>query len=260
MNEAHPRDRFITVYGRKPVLEALRDARLPVDKLLVARNATGPVVDDILAAARARGVRPERVTPREVTRLSRNGRQDQGVVADVRAPRMQALSAWLAEPPEAANVLLLDGLTNPANVGMILRAATAAGLDGVLLPRRGSPEVGPLVIKASAGVAFHAPILRCADAAEAASALTAAGFELIGLRGERAASLYEASLPARAAFVLGNETEGQSEALTRAVRRWLCIPMAAGVESLNVATAAAVLAFEVRRRQLGQSKSAPTGT
>jgi 23S rRNA (guanosine2251-2'-O)-methyltransferase len=154
---SHPRDRFITVYGRKPALEALADAAITIDKLWIATTARGEMIDDIIAAARARGVRPERRPQHDITRLSRNGRQDQGIALDVIAPRMIALADFIAAAPETAQVMLLDGVTTPGNVGLILRVATAAGFDGVVLPRVGCPEVGPLVIKASAGVAFRAP-------------------------------------------------------------------------------------------------------
>jgi 23S rRNA (guanosine2251-2'-O)-methyltransferase len=248
MNEPHPRDRFITVFGRKPVLEALSDDALTIDKVLLARKARGPTVDALLRVAEARGVQVRRVEGAQVTRLSRNKSQDQGVVADVQATRMGALASALPRLPARAGVLLLDGLTTPGNVGMVLRTATAAGLDGIVLPRRGCPEVSPMVIKASAGVAFRAPILRCASASEGARALVGAGFTLIGLRGAPAEPLFTAALPARAAFVVGNETSGLSDAVAQHVTRWMGIPMASGVESLNAAVASALVAYEWTRR------------
>jgi len=192
--------------------------------------------------------------------VSRSGRHDQGVVADVVAPRMTALDDRLEElgrrPDEPAHVLVLDGVTNPANVGMVLRSATAAGVDGVVLPRRGTADLGPLVIKASAGVAFHAPVLRAPTTEHALEGLQGAGFALLGLRADAAHSVFEAPLPARTAFVLGGETDGVTPEAARWVHDWLRIPMAGGVESLNVASAAAVLAFElVRRREAGQARA-----
>ena len=233
------------------MLEALSDRSLAVDKVIIASNAGGPAIREILDAAAARSVPVRRATPHRVKVLAGNGRHDQGVLADVVAPRMQPIDAFLASMGASASVLVLDQITNPANVGMILRTATAAGLDGVVLPRRGVPAVDPLVVKASAGIAFRAPMLRCATASEACSALVDAGFEVLGLAGDVGDSLFTAPLPGRAAFVLGNETFGVSDAVRASVRRWLSIPMAGGVESLNVASAAAVLCFELARRRLG---------
>ncbi|HEY0637115.1 MAG TPA: RNA methyltransferase [Pseudonocardiaceae bacterium] len=244
-----PKDRFVTVYGRKPVLEALADRGLTVDKVLLADNAHGPAVREIMDAARGRGVRVDRAPAHRVKLLAGNGRHDQGVLADVVAPRMRPLSLFLEAAPDTASVLVLDQITNPANVGMILRTATAAGLDGVVLPRRGVPDVDPLVVKASAGVAFHAPVLRSGTAVEACEALAAAGFTLFGLAADAPSSVFRAGLPDLCAFVLGNETDGVSPAVRAALHDTLSIPMAGGVESLNVASAAAVLCFELVRRR-----------
>lgn len=246
-----PKDRFVTVYGRKPVLEALADRELAVDKVVLAENAHGPAVREILDAAAGRGVPVRRATAHRVKVLAGNGRHDQGVLADVIAPRMRPLEHFLSALGSGpASVLVLDQITNPANVGMILRTATAAGLAGVVLPRRGVPAVDPLVVKASAGVAFHAPMLRCSTADGGCAALRTAGFELLGLAGGSGADLFTARLRPRSAFVLGNETSGVSPAVGGLIDRWLSIPMSGGVESLNVASAAAVVSFELVRRRL----------
>lgn len=248
--EISPKDRFVTVYGRKPVLEALDDPRLEVDKVLLAEGARGPAAKEILDAARRRGVAVQRATAQRVKVLAGNGRHDQGVLADVVAPRMRPLALGLEDRPRG--VLLLDGITTPANVGMILRTATAAGMDGIVVPRRGVASIDPLVVKASAGVAFRAPVLKCATAGEAAAELAAAGYPIYALDAGATDSIYTADLPERAAYVLGSESTGISDDVRPHVTGWLSIPMAAGVESLNVASAAAVLCFEVVRRRLSR--------
>jgi 23S rRNA (guanosine2251-2'-O)-methyltransferase len=188
-----------------------------------------------------------RVSAHRVKVLAGNGRQDQGVAADVVAARMRPLAAALPERP--GSVLLLDGVTTPANVGMILRTATAAGIDGVVLPRRGVAGIDPLVIKASAGVAFHAPVLRAGSAGQAAEALGRAGYPLYGLAAGGSESVFDAHLPRPGAYVLGGEHAGVGEAVRAHIGGWLSIPLSAGVESLNVAADAAVLCFELRRRR-----------
>jgi 23S rRNA (guanosine2251-2'-O)-methyltransferase len=255
-----PRDAFVTVYGRKPVLEALADPTLRVDKVVAADRARGSSLDEILEAATARGVPVQRASAHRVKVLAGNGRHDQGVLADVVAPRMRpldgALAAGLGTGP--AGVLVLDGLTNPANVGMILRTATAAGLDGVVLPRRGVPAIDPLVVKASAGVAFHAPVLRASTAQQACRRLAEAGFAVLGLSGTGSASLYGSAPPRRVGYVLGNETTGLSADVRRELTGWVSIPMAGGVESLNVASAAAVVCFEwARQRRERSARQSP---
>jgi 23S rRNA (guanosine2251-2'-O)-methyltransferase len=248
---ASPRDVFITVYGRKPVLEALIDPALTVDKVIVAIQARGDTLQEILDAAAHRGVPVQRAPAHRVKVLAGNGRHDQGVLADVVAPKMRLLEEALTALGSPSAVLVLDAITNPANVGMILRTATAAGMDGVVVPRRGVPAIDPLVIKASAGVAFHAPILRISTAEQACATLRAAGFAVLGLSASApgAASLFSDPPPPRAAYVLGNETTGVSPAVAKYVTGWVSIPMAASVESINVASAAAVVCFDWARRR-----------
>jgi 23S rRNA (guanosine2251-2'-O)-methyltransferase len=211
--------------------------------VLVSDAARGREIDEIVRLTHARGIDAARVSTRDVTRLSRNGRQDQGVAADVVAPGMRPLSDF--EPGPVA--LILDGITNPANVGMILRTATAAGIDAIVVPTAGVADLGPLVIKASAGVAFRAPIVRARTAEEAVSALREThGYRIYGVdpRGDR--SLYdERGFAARSAFVIGGEHEGYSVDVDERVS----IPLSGGVDSLNAAVAAGVLCFELVRRR-----------
>jgi 23S rRNA (guanosine2251-2'-O)-methyltransferase len=253
-----PRDTFITVYGRKPVLEALRDSALTIDKVIAVEQARGDTMQEILDAAARRRVPVQRASAHRVKVLAGNGRHDQGVLADVVAPRMRSLDGALNALPSPAAVLVLDAITNPANVGMILRTATAAGIDGVVLPRRGVPAIDPLVIKASAGVAFHAPVLRSATAELACATLRAAGFGVLGLSGSapRVGSLFGDPPPPRVAYVLGNEATGISPAVAAELTGWVGIPMASNVESLNVASAAAVVCFEWARRRAAGSVEA----
>jgi 23S rRNA (guanosine2251-2'-O)-methyltransferase len=240
-----PKDTFITVYGRMPVLEVLMDESLDIDKLVIADNAHGDSLNQILSLARRRGVPVKEASAQRVKLLAGNGKQDQGIIADVIAPRLATLAEfadWAAETPDC-RALVLDGVNNPANVGMIIRTATAAGFDAIVLPRYGSPGINPLVIKASAGVAYRAAIVRAAVAE-----LRDAGCRIYGLSADGRAGLYQAKIARKAVFVLGNETEGMSRETEDFVDSWLSIPMAGGVESLNVASAAAVLCFELVRR------------
>lgn len=246
-----PRDSYITVYGRKPVLEALHDPQLQVAKVIVAHNAQGESLDAVVGAARARGVKVYHAPAHRVKSLAGNGRHDQGVVADVVAPRLRTLDELLARPEALpGRVLVLDGVSNPANVGMILRAAAATGFGAVALPRVGSPDLGPLVVKASAGTAFSSPVLRCHTAEEALERLVGAGYATFGLAADASEPIFRLDLPERAAFVVGGESGGVSPAARPWISRWTSIPMAERVESLNVASAVAMLGYELLRRRL----------
>ena len=243
----HPRDRYITVFGRKPVLEVLEQDTIEVARVFLAKRARGGIVDRIRRVAAARGVEVEVRSAEQVSRISRRPKQDQGVAADVEAPAMGTVEGWVEEHPGGPAVLLaLDHVTTPGNVGMILRTATVLGLAGVLLARRGSPEIGPYVIKASAGVAFRARVLRCATIEEGLSALVGAGFTVYGLSDRGDDVLGAVAFAERSVLVLGNESDGVSAAAPH-VHRWLRIPTAGSGDSLNVASAAAIAAWAATR-------------
>ncbi len=244
----HPRDRYITVYCRKPVLEVLEQPELAVARVFLAKNARGPMIAQIERAAERRNIPLLEKTAAEVSRISRRPKQDQGVAADVEAPAMRSVSELLESLGDhPARLLALDNVTTPANVGMILRTATVLGLDGVIVPRRGCPEIGPLVIKASAGVAYRAPIVRCAELADALSDCKMQGFCVYGLADTGRTELASLTPRERSIFVLGNESEGVTEAVHPLVDEWVRIEMAHPGDSLNVASAAAIVAFAITR-------------
>lgn len=244
-----PKDTFITVYGRMPVLEVLQDDALDVDKLVVAHGSHGDSLSRILALAERRGVPVERATAQRVKLLAGNGKHDQGIIADVVAPRMRGIAEFVTEAPARAAVLVLDGVNNPANVGMIIRTATGAGMTAIVLPHVGSPGVDPLVVKASAGIAYRAAIVRARTGASAVASLREAGFTIYGLSGDAPGDIFATDFAPRAAFVLGNETEGLSRETSELVDAWVSIPLEGGVESLNVASAAAVVCYDLVRRR-----------
>lgn len=243
--------RMITVYGRNPVLEALGDPALEFHALHLARsNRKGGIIADIRQRAEALGLQTIEHSREELSRVSRNGRQDQGVALDVRCPRIRELEDYLGGSVDGPQRLLaLDGVTNPQNLGMALRSAVAGGIDGILYAQRGNPALGPLVIKASSGTVFRAPLLRCSTIAQGVEAALHAGFRLYRLQAGASRSLLTAPTEARALFVLGGETGGLSDGVKRLPGEDLAIPMAAGVESLNVAVSAALVAYMAGQRE-----------
>lgn len=253
--QGSPRDRYLTIYGRMPVAEAVADPDVPVARVLIATSARGPVIDQITASARRRGIDVERASEQRVAAIARNGRHHQGVVADIAAPGVAPLGHFLAQRRgrlHATSLILLDNLHNPANVGMIIRSATAAGVDGIVVPHKGTAELGPLVVKASAGVSLSAVLLRVPTVTDALAELAEARFRIVGLDAAHAGarSLFSPeALAERAVYVLGNETDGLSDQAREWVESWLTIPLAHGVESLNVACAATLLAFEIARQR-----------
>ena len=227
------------------MLEVLNDYTLDCHALhLSDSNRAGGIVTEIQQQAERRDI-PIRMHGRtELARISRNGKQDQGVAIDVLCPGFQQLDDFLAGTPlRTGRILALDGITNPQNLGMILRSATAGGIDGILLPRKGNAALGPLVIKASAGTVYRAPILLCEQLPEALRRCRELGAIVCTLDAEATDSLFEQRAGGLLVYVLGNETNGVGQEARDLSDRRLAIPMHNGVESLNVAVTASLIAF-----------------
>ncbi len=237
---------LLTVYGRKPVLEALQDPAIPVHRLhLATSNQGGGIVADIERLAARRNVEVVRHSRESLSRISRNRREDQGVAADLACPAYRHYREFLAERQggEAFQLIALDRITNPQNLGMIIRSVAASPIAGLVLPSKGCAPLSPLVIKASAGTLFRCPILRCEKLQDALEAFRASGAEVVALSGGAQQTLGDFQPRGSVVFVLGNETEGVAETVLALADRRVRIPMANGVESLNVAVTAALLAF-----------------
>ncbi len=235
---------LLTVYGRKPVLEALRDPRLKVCKLhLATSNRSGGIISDIESAAAAQGVPVAYHDRKALARISKNGRQDQGVAADIELAGYRPISAL----PERYRLLAVDGVTNPSNLGMIIRSVAASGIDGLIVARRGHARLDPQVIKASAGTLYRAPLFHCDTTIVALETLKQQGARIVTLAANADRSLYD-PLPdaAKQIYVLGNETDGISETVAAIADESRSIPLYNGVESLNVAVTAALVAFRVK--------------
>ena len=237
--------RMLTVYGRKPVLEVLNDHSLDCHALHLSNsNRAGGIITEIQQKAEQRDIAIRVHARAELARISRNGKQDQGVAIDVLCPGFQQLDEFLASTPlQPGRILALDGITNPQNLGMILRSATAGGINGILLPRKGSAALGPLVIKASAGTVYRAPILLCDQLPQALRRCRELGAIICTLDAEATDSLFEQRDEGLLVYVLGNETNGVGQEARELSDRRLAIPMHNGVESLNVAVTASLIAF-----------------
>jgi 23S rRNA (guanosine2251-2'-O)-methyltransferase len=243
-------DRCLTVHGRNPVLEALQCPGVRCERLhLACSNRPAAILEQIEALARSQGAEVRLHDREALARISRHAREDQGVAADVRWPGYRQLADLVgAEPAPESAVLAADGLTNPQNLGMLIRSATAAGCAGILLPR--GCDIGPLVIKASAGTVFRAPLVRCDALPAALSTLRERGWRVAVLDARAGTSLFAPLCPAPRVYVLGGETRGVSAASAALADERLHVPIANGVESLNVAVTAALVAYRAAYRTL----------
>ena len=243
-------DQLVTVYGRNPVIEVLKDPQLEIFRVHLAdSNRDSGVIKEIKQLAADRGVEVLYHSRIELSRISRNGKQDQGVACDIHCAGFASYDYLLTDFDIEANsdfsLIALDGVTNPQNLGMIIRSVTASPAYGLLLPSKGNSDISPLVIKASAGTVFKGNILRCKSLIQALKAFQAKGFYICSLASQQSTPLADFKPCRPTIYVLGNESKGVSQEIINLSDHCLGIPMANGVESLNVAVAAALVAFNV---------------
>ena len=239
----------LTLFGRKPVFEALSDPRITSQKLFITKQARGELINEIISLAKKIALPIEYMTALALSRISKNSRQDQGVALDVQAPLHQTLQERLQTALPDRPIFLLDGLNTPANLGLLVRSVWAAGAAGIILPERGCAPLNPLAVKASAGVAIHAPIWTCQTALEAVHLLQKQNLPIFGLAGEAAQSLYSKNWPLKSVWIVGNESDGMSEEVRTHLSASVSLPMHNQVESLNAAVATSIVAFELLRQR-----------
>lgn len=234
-------DSLITLYGRNVAVEVLRDDEIDIYRLHLSKsNRSDETMEEILSLAAQRGVEIKYHTKDALSRISKNSAQDQGVAIDVQARNYRSFSKINEEFSGPFRLLALDGINNPQNLGMIIRSAAASRIDGIVLPRKNTTKLSPLVMKASAGTLFKIPIYYCEDLRELESIGNCAR---IILSSHAAEEIYSLKIPERSVFILGNESEGVSAEVERLATHRVSIPMHRGVESLNVAVTAGIVSF-----------------
>jgi 23S rRNA (guanosine2251-2'-O)-methyltransferase len=230
------------IYGLRPVIEALRSKRREVREVL---DSVGD--KEISSEAAARGVTIKRAPRNRVEELARGG-VHQGVVARVGPYPYSGLEEILAAPDPL--VVVLDGVTDPRNLGAVLRIADGAGVSGVVVPRDRAVGVTPVAVKASAGASEHVSVARETNLRRAMEKIKEVGVWAYAAEGEAASSVYtNLDLSGPIALVLGSEGRGIRRLVREGCDGAVSIPMYGAVSSLNVSVAAAVLLFEARRQR-----------
>lgn len=199
-------------------------------------------------AARDAGVVVHQEPTESLDRRS-EGARHQGVLGEGAALRLQEMADLLDRIGERGNqalVLVLDGITDPHNLGAILRSAAGAAVDGVIFPERRSAQINDTVVRASAGTAGRVPLVRVVNLGRALDELKEAGVWIYGLAaGPKSRDYRGESFGGPTALVLGSEGEGLHQKIAERCDQLLEIPMPGGIESLNVSATAAICLFRV---------------
>jgi 23S rRNA (guanosine2251-2'-O)-methyltransferase len=239
------------VWGRNPVIEALRTRRR-VYRLLVLVGARGGSIGDILELAQRRHVPVEPAPRARLDELTHDGAH-QGIVALV-APRdyadvddLHAIARGRGEPPL---LLILDSIQDVHNLGALIRTAEAVGAHGIIVPEHRAAPVTPAVEKSSAGAVEHLAIAQVTNLTRTAERLKEEGVWIVGLAGEAATDFDHADLNRPLALVVGNEGKGISRLLREHCDMLIRIPMRGQINSLNAAVAGSIALYEAWRQRV----------
>lgn len=238
--------------GRNAVTEALSAGRT-IDKLFVADGDTDRALGRICAMAKQAGAVVVPTDRRKLDYMSATGAH-QGVIAMVAAHDYASIDDILKKARDAGEpplIVICDELSDPHNLGAIIRTAECAGAHGIIIPKRRSVGLTAVVGKASAGALEYMPVARVSNIAAAIDTLKKAGVWVYGTAAGGDTTLYRADLKSAAAIVIGNEGEGMSRLVSERCDFKVSIPMKGSISSLNASAAAAIMLYEaVRQRSL----------
>lgn len=240
------------IEGRNAVIEALR-AGTAIDKIYLAKGETDKTLGHIASKARAAGVVVVEADRRKLDAMSRT-HAHQGVIA-LAAVReyvtVESILQTAADRGEAPLLVICDEISDPHNLGAILRTAECAGAHGVIIPKRRSVGLTATVAKASAGAVEYMKVARVTNINTAIAELKDKGVWVFGTAAEGSIPMYKANLTVPAAIVIGNEGEGLSQLVRKNCDVMVSIPMKGKISSLNASAAASILLYEAVRQRIG---------
>ncbi len=238
------------IEGRNAVTEALKSGRA-IDKVYIASGDTDKALARLAAQAKEAGAVVVQVDRRKLNELSPTGAH-QGIIASVAAHEYVSVEALLeraAQRGEAPLLVVCDELSDPHNLGAILRTAECAGAHGVIIPKRRSVGLTAVVAKTSAGAVEYLPVARVSNIAQTLEDLKKRGVWVYGTAADGETTLYRANLKGPTAIVIGNEGSGMSRLVRERCDVLVSIPMKGKISSLNASAAAAVLLYEALRQR-----------
>lgn len=240
------------IEGRNAVIEALR-AGTAIDKIYIARGETDTSLGHIASTARSKGVVVVETDRRKLDGMSLT-HSHQGVIAVAAVREYVSVDDILnaaRERGEAPLVVVCDELSDPHNLGAVIRTAECAGAHGVIIPKRRSAGLTAIVAKTSAGAVAHVPVARVSNLPSLLKELKDEGLWVFGADADGDTPLYQADLKGPAAIVIGSEGAGIGRLVSERCDFKVSIPMKGKLNSLNASAAAAVLLYEAVRQRLG---------
>jgi len=244
-------DRY--VYGIHSVSGLMKNQPERIDQLFVRQGAQSHRLKELIQLANAKGCPVELIAPEKLDRLVKGSHQ--GVVLKVRPVRDRSekdLEGFLADrmdQTESILLLILDGVTDPRNLGACIRSAAATGADAVIVPRRNSAELTPAAEKAASGGAELVPLFRVTNLGRTLDYLKSLGIWITGTSMDTDVFIYEVDLKGHCALVLGSEGTGMRDGVRKRCDFLATIPMNRDSFSFNVSVATGIILYEVARQR-----------
>ncbi|MEO5929392.1 MAG: 23S rRNA (guanosine(2251)-2'-O)-methyltransferase RlmB [Candidatus Kapaibacterium sp.] len=242
------------INGRNAIIESLRSGE-GVEKVFIMFGMEGEPINRIKSEAKRAGVPCATIDRRRFSELERAaglGGRSQGVIAvasEVEYVDIEQLAQDIYGKGSVPLMAALDAVTDPHNVGAIIRSAECAGIDGLLIGKRDSSGITDVVMKTSSGAAKHLPIARASNIGDILLGLQQEGIAIVGLDERGGTPYLEYDFTRPTAIVIGSEGAGLSSRVRKMCDTLLSIPMAGSVASLNASVAAGVVFFEARRQR-----------
>lgn len=238
------------IEGRNAVLEALR-AQRPIDKVYIAKGETDYALNRIETSIRDMGVVVIRADRRKLDQMSVTGAH-QGIIAVAAVKGYSTVEDILSiakKRGELPLVIICDEISDPHNLGAIIRTAECAGAHGVIIPKRRSAGITTVVSKTSAGAVEHMAVARVPNIPAVIKQLKKEGLWIFGTAADGDTRLWDADFKTAAAIVIGSEGEGMGRLVSESCDFRVSLPMYGKVSSLNASASAAVLMYEVIRQR-----------
>lgn len=245
-----------TIEGRNPVAEALR-AGTPIDKIIVSETARRETLSRIFALAKDRGIPIQTVRAQKLAEMAET-EASQGVVAVCAAASYVSVEELLARAQRKGTppfLIIADEITDPHNLGAIIRTANAVGADGVIIPKNRSAGINAVVAKTSAGAVSYTPVARVTNLGQTIDLLKERGIWVTGADMSGESTLYKTDLTGAIALVVGSEGKGISRLVRQKCDFLVQIPMFGEINSLNASVAAAVMMYEIVRQRLNKEST-----
>jgi len=243
-------DREDIIEGRNAVIEALRAGRM-IDKIFIQKGETDKTLGHIASKAREAGIVVVDADRRKLDSMSQT-HAHQGVIALAAVREYCSVSDILdiaRERSEPPFVIVCDEISDPHNLGAVIRTAEAAGVHGIIIPKRRSAGVTSIVDKTSAGAVEHMAVARVSNLSAALKELKDSGVWIYGTAAEAVSPLWQTDLKGPICIVIGSEGDGISRLIRENCDFLVSIPMRGKVSSLNASAAAAVLIYEALRQR-----------